>query len=694
VNSIMAVRLEITNGVAVATIDNPPVNVIGQAVRAGLNDAIGQVEAAGAHRFIITGEGRNFAAGADAKEFDAPPREPHLNDVLSRLSALTCPTIAALKGVVLGGGLEIALACRYRIASPDAKLGLPEVTLGIVPGAGGTQRLPRIVGMKAALDLISQGRSVDAAKGKSLGLVDAVSDEPMMLALSIDNAVLSNTTPTDLRPSPVPDEQAVALAVAHSKRRAPGQVAVESAISLVAMSSSQELAVGLAREREVFLQLRSSDEARALRYVFFAERSATARSMSLGSSGIRLESAVVVGGGNMGAGIAYSIASSGIAVTVAEMDGPGRNRAEANVQRLVEQGVTRGSVTTEQKEQILDRIAFVSDLKELPKADLLVEAVFEDMALKKKIFQAVENVLPETTIIASNTSYLDINELSDAVQTPARFLGLHFFSPAHVMRLLEIVRGDKTSASTLAFAFEFARQLGKLPVVAGVCDGFIGNRILTRYRNAADALLLEGATPTEIDKAMEQFGMAMGPYKAQDMSGLDIAYASRQRRTAAELQMPNANPVADTLVEKLNRLGRKTNGGWYDYDAGGNPAPSPVVEACIFQASEDAGLKRRPIEAHDIVERLILAMILEACGILDEGIAACPQDVDVVMVHGYGFPRWRGGLMYYADKLTPQHLLDVLTRFQQANSASWTIPPLLRRLVDGRLPFDSLNPAR
>jgi 3-hydroxyacyl-CoA dehydrogenase len=460
------------------------------------------------------------------------------------------------------------------------------------------------------------------------------------------------------------------------------------------MTTSKDLAEGLAREREVFLELRSSAEAKALRHIFFAERSALAYSKAVGSPGRLIESAGVVGGGNMGAGIAYALASTGITVTVAETDASGKARAEANVRRLVEQGVTRGSLTVRQEEQILGRLVFVPDLEQLPRVDLLIEAVFEDIEVKKQVFEVVQNILPETTILASNTSYLDINELARAIRNPARFVGLHFFSPAHVMRLLEVVRGDMTSASTVATGLGLAKRMGKIPVVAGVCDGFIGNRILTRYRDAADTLLLQGSMPAEVDKAMEDFGMAMGPYKAQDMSGLDIAYAGRQRRRAAGRQLPAASAIADALVEGANRLGRKTNAGWYDYDEAGHPVASQTVEVSITRASEAAGIVRRRIEADEIVERLTLAMILEACDLLDEGIASCPRDVDVVMVHGYGFPRWRGGLMHFAETFTPQGLVDILKRLDSDGPALSTIPALLRRLVRDRLTFDTLNSER
>jgi 3-hydroxyacyl-CoA dehydrogenase len=686
----MTVHFELSDGIAVVTIDNPPVNAIGLAERCGLSDAMDKAVEAGAHRLIITGQGSIFVAGADAREFDAPPQAPHLNDILNRLAAFPIPVVSAINGVALGGGLEIALASHYRIASPEASLGLPEATLGVVPGAGGTQRLPRLVGVAEAVEMIASGNSIDAEKALSIGLVDELSTAPLNMARRMDAGRLKQAESVDQKTTPVANEAAISEARKQASRRFPGQTARSKAIDLVEISSKLPLSEALARERGMFLELRASAQARALRHVFFSERAALSQGRQFPRRERPIADAVVVGGGNMGAAIAYALATGGIDVSIIEMDDAGRGRAEANVDRLIDQGALRGLVTPDGVAALKSRIAYKIGYQNLKPVDLAIEAAFEDMTVKQAIFGALAAALPETTILATNTSYLDVNRLADTIPVPGRFVGLHFFSPAHIMKLLEIVRGDRTSPETLGAAFQLAKQLNKMPVLSGVCDGFIGNRILTRYRHAADILLLEGATPAQVDAAMRGFGMAMGPYAAQDMSGLDIAYANRQRQDLRSRTDIRFVPVVDRLVEDHGRLGRKSGAGWYDY-AGEKPSPSPVVEEEIVRASREAAISRRSLSDMEIVERILLAMIAEAIDILEEGIAARPRDIDLVLVHGYGFPRWRGGLMHYADTLAPGPILNEIRQLAKIDPLSWKDSPLLDRLVrDGRS-FDSLN---
>jgi 3-hydroxyacyl-CoA dehydrogenase len=686
----MTVHFELSNGIAVATVDNPPVNAIGLEERRGLADAMDKALEAGADRLIITGQGSIFVAGADAKEFDAPPQAPHLNDILSRLATFPIPVVSAINGIALGGGLEIALASHYRIAVSGASLGLPEVTLGIVPGAGGTQRLPRLVGVAEAVEMIASGNSIDAEKALTIGLVDEVDANPLNLARSMDEARLRKAAAPDRRPSPPADETAIANARTQASRRFPGQIARPKAIDLVESASKLPLSEALARERETFLELRASAQARALTHVFFAERAALSQGRQFPRRERAIANAVVVGGGNMGAAIAYALATSGIDVSIIETDDAGRGRARANVDRLVEQGASRSLLTQDGAAGLRSRIAYEIGYEDLKPVDLAIEAAFEDMAVKQTIFDALSGALPETTILATNTSYLDVNRLADSIPVPGRFVGLHFFSPAHIMKLLEIVRGDKTSPETLGAAFQLAKQLKKMPVLSGVCDGFIGNRILTRYRHAADILLLEGATPAQIDGAMRRFGMAMGPYAAQDMSGLDIAYANRKRHDLKNRTDIRYVPMVDRLVEDHGRLGRKSGAGWYDY-VGDKSSPSPVVEEEIVRASQEAAISRRSMSDLEIVERILLAMIAEAIDILEEGIAARPRDIDLVLVHGYGFPRWRGGLMHYADTLAPGPILAEIKRLAHTDPLSWKVSPLLERLALDGQSFDSLN---
>lgn len=684
----MTVHYRLENKVAVVTFDNPPLNVFGRDMRAELLDAIQRAAQDRPSRLILTGAGRAFVAGADAREFDGKPLPPHLNDVLAQLTDLPFPTIAAINGTALGGGLEIALACRYRIAAPGATLGLPEVTLGIVPGAGGTQRLSRLIPMAAALDMIGRGRSVSAEKGLDMGLVDQIAADPVAAAHSVGKQVLHRALIPDQRPAPDLDTQAVDDAHAQADRRAAGQIAPHLAIDLVAAAASETLEQTMLRERRTFLDLRQSQQAHALRHVFFAERAALSQGKAFAAPKTELSRAVVVGGGNMGASIAYALATAGLEVTVVETDANAVNRAKDNIARLITQGAARAGLDP----AVLQvRLSVQYGYEGLPPAGLAIEAAFEDMSVKRTIFAALQAALPRDAVLATNTSYLDVNTLALGIDTPERFLGLHFFAPAHIMKLLEIVRGEKTSDATLGVAFALARRLGKMPVLSGVCDGFIGNRILTRYRHAADTLLLQGATPDSIDAAMRAFGMAMGPYQAQDLSGLDIAYANRKRQAPGDRQDRRYVPIADRLVEDLKRLGRKTNAGWYDYDADGTPQPSQIVLDCIVATSAQAQIPREPIPPQVISARLLLAMIAEACDILTEGIAARPADIDLVLVHGYGFPRWRGGPMHQADRIGVPMLIDQLNALCENDPLSWSVPGLLTDLAAANRTLNSLN---
>jgi 3-hydroxyacyl-CoA dehydrogenase len=685
----MPVTYERHNEVAVITFNNPPLNVFGQVMRAGLQAAIARAREDRPERLVLTGAGRAFVAGSDAKEFDGPPLAPQLNDILVDLVDLPFPTVAAITGPALGGGLEIALACRMRVAAPGASLGLPEVTLGIVPGAGGTQRMPRLIGVAAAVDLIGQGRSVSAKDAQKLGLVDVVADDPMAAALEIEAEVLRRAIVADHRPAPAPDSATITAAHALANRRSAGQDAPHIAIDLVAAAATDPMDSTLVRERTAFLTLRHSAQARALRHVFFAERAAQSQGKAFPAPAIEMKSAIVVGGGTMGAAIAYALALAGLSVHVVETDAAGQARAEANVGKLVTQGAERGAFAD--IDAFRARLSFGAGYDGLPQADLAIEAAFESLEVKRVIFAALQAALPATTILATNTSYLDVNQLAEGIADPGRFLGLHFFAPAHVMKLLEIVRGDKTSDATLGQAFALAKRLGKMPVVSGVCDGFIGNRILSRYRMVADVLMIEGSCPKGIDDAMRGFGMAMGPYETQDLSGLDIAYANRKRHDLRNRKDVRYIPIADTLVEDLKRLGRKTGAGWYDYDAAGKPVESDVVTHAIYRASDAAGITREARPKDEIAGRAVLAMIMEAIRILEEGIAARPQDIDLVMIHGYGFPRWRGGLMHHADQLSPAVVLSQTAALAKADPLSWSVPALLQRLVDEGRSFDSLN---
>ncbi|MBB1492753.1 FAD-dependent oxidoreductase [Paracoccus sp. MC1854] len=681
----MPVSHSLQGDACVITIDNPPVNVISASVRQGLMAALDAAEAAGARRIVVTGAGRAFVAGADAREFDQAPIPPHLPDVLARLERL--PAIAAINGAALGGGLEIALACRMRIAAPGATLGLPEVTLGVVPGAGGTQRLPRLIGTDRAVGLIAAGRVVKADEALLLGMLDAVEADPLAAALAIPQERLDAAPSLRDRPAPEPASEAVAAARATAAKRAAGQIAPPEAIALVEAAAELPLDAGLTRERETFLRLRSGDQAAALRHVFFAERAATGRAPKEAEAR-EISTAIVVGGGTMGAAIAYALAGIGIAVTLVEQDETGATRARANVARLYADAVKRNRMTQAEAEaRLAEGLTFRAGYDALSPADIAIEAAFEAMEVKRTIFAALDRGLPEATILATNTSYLDVNAIFADVSHPGRLIGLHFFAPAHVMKLLEIVRADTTSDVTLATAFRLAARLKKVPVEAGVCDGFIGNRILTRYRQTTDLMLVEGATPSQVDAAMEGWGMAMGPYAVQDLSGLDIAYANRQRKGLKDKPGIRYVRIADRMVEELKRLGRKTGAGWYDYPEGGKRQPSAVVDALVA----DETVAARDWTPEEIAERAVLAMIEEGFHILDEGIARRPADIDLVLVHGYAFPRWRGGPMHHADRLGLPTVLDRIRQLAAEDPLSWRVPPLLERLVAEGQTLASLN---
>ncbi|WP_370445253.1 3-hydroxyacyl-CoA dehydrogenase [Oceanibium sediminis] len=490
--------------------------------------------------------------------------------------------------------------------------------------------------------------------------------------------------PACARPDPAPDPDAIAAARAKAAKRARGQTAPLAALDLVAESATLPLNNGLARERAMFLELRKQPQARALRHLFFAERAAQARAKRFAAPPRELRSAVVVGGGTMGAGIAYALDGIGIAVTLVETGEEAAARARQNIAGLFDAAVARGKASAKQAAAGKARITVVTGYGDLPPADIAIEAVFEDLSVKREVFCALADALPDTAILATNTSYLDVNRIFEGIAAPERCLGLHFFSPAHLMKLLEVIRADTSSEATLASAFGLAARLRKVAVEAGVCDGFIGNRILTRYRQVCDVMLIEGALPWQVDAALTGFGMAMGPYAVQDLSGLDIAYANRQRKNLRETPDIRYIPIADRMVEELKRLGRKTGAGWYDYGDGA-PEPGAGVADLVAACSHEAGIPRRAFTDEDIRERAITAMIDEGLRVLDEGIARRPADIDLVLVHGYGFPRWRGGPMHVADAIGLPALQDRIESYAAADPLSWSVPPLLTRLIaDGR----------
>lgn len=650
----MSVRIEVLDHIAHVIIDNPPVNAVSQAVREGLLRAVSETSRRdGLLGVILTGAGHTFVAGADVTEFDKPPQAPDLPDVILAIETSRVPWLAAIQGYALGAGLEIALGCRWRIASDTASLGLPEVTLGIIPGAGGTVRTPRLIGVENAVDLVTGGRPVPASKALELGLIDGLIGNEAFRESAIhwlkDALVRELPLPVSSRPLAACESGFWDAAEARVVRAAKGNSGPIEALRSIAHASRASFENAMSHEREVFLRLRASDQAAALRHVFFAERAAP-RPPELRSATPRSISSIgIVGGGTMGAGIAAAMLNAGYAVHMVERDAASAERGRVNMEAIYDADVAKGRLPAAAKAERLVRFSCADAYDAAAGCDLVIEAVFEDIDVKRAVFAELARVCREDAILATNTSYLDPQKIFEGIAHPERLIGLHFFSPAHIMKLIEIVPTPSTSDDVIATAFALARKLKKMPVRSGICDGFIGNRILKVYREQGERLLLGGATPGQIDGALRRFGMAMGPFEAQDLAGLDIA-AYQRAAARARGEVPFA-PVGDRLVDQ-GRLGRKTGGGWYDYkDGRASPDLPRAVADAIRAARADQG--RQPKEWSDeaIVDAMVLPMLDEAAKIVGEGIAVRPSDVDLVKIHGYGFPRFRGGPVQYGRAL-------------------------------------------
>ncbi|MFC6462869.1 3-hydroxyacyl-CoA dehydrogenase NAD-binding domain-containing protein [Paracoccus aerius] len=645
--------LTIRDQIAHVVIDNPPVNALNQSVRAGMADAAAQV--AGNDDIVgvvLSCAGRTFVSGADIREL-GNPLQPYLPDVLAAIAGSPVPWVAALKGTTLGGGLELAMACHGRIADPAGKMGLPEVTLGILPGSGGTVRLPRLVTMELAIAMITGGKPIGAEQAQEAGLIDAVAQGELVEAAEAMVRSLAPGTPLldrPLRSAEAVDWQAEEQALSRKSRGAAAPFEALAALrDAVRLPADQALAA----ERERFLRLSVSDEAKALRHIFFAERNAGGSLRTADATPADLLRVGVIGGGTMGAGIAVALLLAGSQVRLIERDGAAAATAQERVADMLAESAKRGVISDTERQDALYRLGAGDNYAVLADCPLVIEAVFEDMAVKREVFARLDAVMPADAILATNTSYLDVDALAEATADPGRVLGLHFFSPAHVMKLLEVVRGRTTSARAMATAGALARHLKKTAVVSGVCDGFIGNRIMNAYRRDCEFMLEEGALPHQIDAAMEGFGFAMGIYKVGDMSGLDIAWAQRKARAALRPANERYARIADRLCE-AGRLGRKTGKGWYDY-ADGKPQIDPEVTRIIEEERAKAGHVRRDFTSSQIMDRILSIMQAEGQAILDEGIAETADDIDVVMVTGYGFPRHKGGPMFMRAAALASH---------------------------------------
>ena len=687
----MSVTKRREDNVGYVEINNPPVNAISQTVRQGLLEAVQWSEKEMLDRVIVSGTGRAFAAGADAKEFDQVPKEPHLPDVLNAIDESFVPWVAAIDGVALGGGAEIAMACRMRIAAPSAQIGLPEVTLGVIPGAGGTGRLPRLVGLEKALAMITTGKPLGAQAALDAGLIHAIEEDPVEAAFMVNTEELGCVVPTWELPAPDADAAVFAAAREKARTKTAGQIAPLRAIEVIEAGLSLPFHEALPVERAAFLELKTGDQAKALRHIFFAERGAKVPE-DLSAPQRATDHVAVVGGGTMGAGIAYALLNAGLTVTLLETNADGVARAGDNTAKIIDASLKRGLIDESRAEDHRTRLTITDDYGQAGQANLAIEAAFESMEVKREVFAKLEAALPADAILATNTSYLDVNEIAASVGDPSRVVGLHFFAPAHIMKLLEIVKGDATSDAALATGFALGKKLRKIPVLAGVCDGFIGNRILARYREAADTVFMDGSTPWEVDEAMVEFGYAMGPYEAQDLSGLDIAHANRRRQDATRDPNRRYIPIADRLVE-LGKLGKKAGAGWYRYPGGGGKVEDPIVADLAIEESHFAGRTRTDYGSEQIRDRLVLAMINEAADILDEGIAGSARDIDLVTVFGYGFPRWRGGLMHYADTVGAKAIVSQLNELAKEDPVVWKVSPLLQRCAETDTPLAEAKPA-
>jgi 3-hydroxyacyl-CoA dehydrogenase len=688
------VKVERHDAVAIVTVDSPPVNALSAAVRKGILEGVKSASAdPQVQAIVIACAGRTFIAGADITEFGKPPQSPSLHDVIAGIESSTKPVVAAIHGTALGGGLELALGCHFRVATKDAKLGLPEVKLGLLPGAGGTQRLPRAVGPELAVKMIVTGEFISASDALKNGLIEEIIDgEPAVGGEAFARKVLAEKRP--LRKLRDDDSKLAAAkadksiftnAAAAANKRNRGLEAPLAAAEAVSHSLDMPFDDALKAERDLFLKLMNGDQSKAQRYAFFAEREAAKVSgVPDGTKARNVKQVAIIGAGTMGGGIAMSFANVGIPVTLIETGDEQLKRGLGVMQKNYEATAARGGIPADAPAKRMGLIKGMVGIENVKDADLIIEAVFETMAIKKEVFGKLDQFAKPGAVLATNTSYLDINAIAAMTKRPQDVLGMHFFSPANVMKLCEIVRGEKTAPDALMTAVSVAKRIAKVPVVVGVCDGFVGNRMLAARGKQAEKFLFEGALPQQVDAVLTKFGMPMGPFAMGDLAGLDIGWRSRQDRGIK-------SEIADAICE-AGRFGQKTGKGYYKYEAGSrSPLPDPEIEKLIEETTTKLGLKRRQITDDEIHERLMYPMINEGARILEEKIAARPSDIDVVWLYGYGWPIYRGGPMFYADQVGLKKIAERLSFYaKQTNDPSLEPTPLLKRLADEGKTFASL----
>jgi 3-hydroxyacyl-CoA dehydrogenase len=679
-----SVALDRRGRIAVLTVNNPPVNALSHGVRQGLHDGLRAAAAdPAASAIVIVCAGRTFIAGADITEFGKPPRDPSLHAVLDVIEGSGKPVVAAVHGTALGGGLEVTLACHYRVGVKTARFGLPEVKLGLLPGAGGTQRLPRVVGVEKALAMIVSGDPIGAEDARRHGLIDEIVDGDLTAAaVAFAEKVVAEGRP--LRKIRDLDDKVAAVrgtpevfanfrkSVARQTRgfRAPEHCirAVEAAVNL-------PFEQGLARERELFRELMDSPESKAQRYFFFAEREAAKiPDVPADTPTVDVKKAAVLGAGTMGGGIAMNFANAGIPVTVVEIAKEALDRGLGVVRKNYDNTAAKGRLTPADVETRMGLIRGTTDFEAIADADIVVEAVFEEMAIKKEVFAKIDKLAKPGAVLATNTSTLNVDEIAAATGRPEAVVGMHFFSPANVMRLLEVVRGARSSRTAIATAMAVGRRIAKVPVLVGVCDGFVGNRMLHQRGREAEKLILEGALPHQVDKVLHDFGFPMGPFAMGDLAGLDVGWRIRKGKGVKAA-------VADRLCE-MGRFGQKTGAGYYRYDATRTATPDPEVERIILEVSREMGITRRTIADEEILQRLLYPMVNEGAKILEEKLAIRASDIDVIWVYGYGWPVYRGGPMFWADALGLKTVRDRMLEFQRQHGEHWKPADLLTRLAD------------
>jgi 3-hydroxyacyl-CoA dehydrogenase len=684
------VDLRVEDGVAIATIVNPPVNALGAEIRRGLMAALEKAKAdPNVRAVVLASDGKLFSAGADITEFDKAPVEPGLGTVIEAVANLGKPAVAAIQGASLGGGLELPLGCTARVAGPNARLGLPEIKLGLIPGAGGTQRLPHLAGAAQAFEMMLKGDPISARRAQEVGLADEIAEGDLIAAAKAKALGLASgpkgEAQSKLAGGAGRDEFENAAAAATKGN--PGSPNVLALIEAVRTAFEKPLAEGLAFERQLFMKLKDDERSKALRYTFFAERKAgKVEDLPADTRTRPIARAAVIGAGTMGSGIAACFVNAGIPVTVIEDNQDALSRGLDRIRAIFNDAVRRGRSSPEMRDKQLALLSGGSTLEAAANADIAVEAVFEEMAIKKDIFAKLDKIAKPGAILATNTSYLNIDEIASATSRPQDVLGMHFFSPANIMRLLEVVRAAKTAPDVLKTAVELGPKLGKLPVTVGVCYGFAGNRMLSRRSRQGERLLIEGALPQQVDAAMVNFGNRMGPFAVGDLAGLDIGWRIR-KATGAKA------PIADALCEH-GRFGQKTGKGFYIYPEGARMGvPDPEVESLIVKVSAELGVQRRAISEKEIVERLVFPMIDEGARILSEGIAARASDIDMIWIYGYGWPAWRGGPMYYADHAGLSYVVSRLETFAAASGDESLSPsPLLRQLAQSGRTFTAAYP--